>query len=29
VVTTAVARGDLTQQVTVEATGELLELKTP
>ncbi|MFD9817053.1 HAMP domain-containing protein, partial [Streptomyces sp. NPDC059080] len=27
VVTTAVARGDLTQQVTVEATGELLELK--
>jgi signal transduction histidine kinase/HAMP domain-containing protein/ActR/RegA family two-component response regulator len=27
-VTTAVARGDLTQQVTVEATGELLELKT-
>ncbi|WP_254878917.1 HAMP domain-containing protein [Streptomyces sp. NA04227] len=26
-VTTAVARGDLTQQVTVEATGELLELK--
>ena len=27
VVTTAVARGDLTRQVTVEATGELLELK--
>ncbi|WP_405914042.1 HAMP domain-containing protein [Streptomyces sp. NBC_00963] len=27
VVTTAVAKGDLTQQVTVEATGELLELK--
>ncbi|WUW58652.1 HAMP domain-containing protein [Streptomyces sp. NBC_01456] len=27
VVTTAVATGDLTQQVTVEATGELLELK--
>jgi signal transduction histidine kinase/HAMP domain-containing protein/CheY-like chemotaxis protein len=27
-VTTAVARGDLTQQVTVDATGELLELKT-
>ncbi|MGW8687564.1 HAMP domain-containing protein [Streptomyces sp. NPDC055817] len=27
VVTTAVAGGDLTQQVTVEATGELLELK--
>ncbi len=27
VVTTAVARGDLTQQVTEEATGELLELK--
>ncbi|WP_250847723.1 HAMP domain-containing protein [Streptomyces hygroscopicus] len=26
-VTTAVARGDLTRQVTVEATGELLELK--
>ncbi|MFC9756631.1 HAMP domain-containing protein [Streptomyces sp. NPDC056921] len=26
-VTTAVANGDLTQQVTVEATGELLELK--
>jgi HAMP domain-containing protein/signal transduction histidine kinase/CheY-like chemotaxis protein len=26
-VTTAVARGDLTKQVTVEATGELLELK--
>ncbi|MCM2577067.1 HAMP domain-containing protein [Streptomyces meridianus] len=26
-VTTAVARGDLTQQVTVEASGELLELK--
>ncbi|MEV0278241.1 HAMP domain-containing protein [Streptomyces sp. NPDC050610] len=27
VVTTAVARGDLTRQVTIEATGELLELK--
>ncbi|MFD3437173.1 HAMP domain-containing protein [Streptomyces sp. NPDC058685] len=27
VVTTAVARGDLTQHVTVEATGEVLELK--
>jgi signal transduction histidine kinase/HAMP domain-containing protein/CheY-like chemotaxis protein len=27
VVTTAVAKGDLTRQVTVEATGELLELK--
>ncbi|MGI5516092.1 HAMP domain-containing protein [Streptomyces sp. CA-106131] len=27
VVTTAVARGDLTRQVTVEATGEMLELK--
>ena len=27
VVTTAVARGDLTQKVTVEAAGELLELK--
>ncbi|NUS17560.1 MAG: HAMP domain-containing protein, partial [Streptomyces sp.] len=27
-VTTAVAKGDLTQKVTVEATGELLELKT-
>ncbi|MEU9480486.1 HAMP domain-containing protein [Streptomyces sp. NPDC048191] len=27
VVTTSVARGDLTRQVTVEATGELLELK--
>ncbi|NEC27710.1 HAMP domain-containing protein, partial [Streptomyces sp. SID8111] len=26
-VTTAVARGDLTRTVTVEATGELLELK--